>query len=138
MITYSLSGYKMMTLLPDVFTKRPQGSETDYVGIIVDSNNVPSLHTGERVYGKIAGMVPTTVPGSLSEYVVVGPGETTRCPPSLTVEEAAGYALVGLTAYVALFEVCGIQPGQSVFVNGGSHFHVYCRASECIQLRGMI
>jgi NADPH:quinone reductase-like Zn-dependent oxidoreductase len=114
----SLSGYKMMGLLPNVFTKIPRGSETDYVGVIADGTDT-SFREGQRVYGKIAGMIPTKVPGSLSEYVVVGPDEVTSCPPSLSVEEAAGLALVGITSYVALFEQCGVQPGQSVFVNGG-------------------
>ena len=107
-----------MTLLPNMFTKNPRGSETDYVGIIADNNDT-SFRVGQRVYGKIAGLVPTKVPGSLSEYIVVGPDEVTSCPPSLSIEEAAGLALVGITSYVALFEVCGVQPGQSVFVNGG-------------------
>jgi NADPH:quinone reductase-like Zn-dependent oxidoreductase len=58
------------------------------------------------------------------QSISLWPGEATRRPPSLAADEAARYALVGLTAYVALFEVYGIQPGQSVFV-GGSHLHVY-------------
>ena len=34
--------------------------------------------------------------------------------------EAAGLGLAGLTAYQALFKVAMLEPGQSIFINGGS------------------
>jgi NADPH:quinone reductase-like Zn-dependent oxidoreductase len=40
--------------------------------------------------------------------------------PNVKVTEAAGLGLAGCTAYHALFHVLKVEPGQSVFVNGGS------------------
>lgn len=34
--------------------------------------------------------------------------------------EAAGLALVGLTAYHSLFNIAKLEPGQNIFINGGS------------------
>lgn len=41
-------------------------------------------------------------------------------PPSLKTTEAAGIGLAGATAYHALFHDLKLEPGQSLFINGGS------------------
>ena len=44
----------------------------------------------------------------------------TARPSNISALEAAGVALVGLTAVYALYELANLQPGQNVFINGGS------------------
>lgn len=39
---------------------------------------------------------------------------------NITPTQAAGLAVVCLTAYNALFDVAKLEPGQSLFVSGGS------------------
>ena len=41
-------------------------------------------------------------------------------PDNLSTEEAAGISLVALTAFEGLVDVGKIEPGQSVFINGGT------------------
>ena len=41
-------------------------------------------------------------------------------PKNVTPTQAAGFPIAGLTAHQALLELGHLQPGQSVFVNGGS------------------
>lgn len=41
-------------------------------------------------------------------------------PPNVTATEAAGITLTAQTAYQALVEMARIEPGQAVFINGGS------------------
>lgn len=58
--------------------------------------------------------------GSLSEYAVVPAAAVALRPPTIDVSHASGIALAGLTAYQALFKDAGLEPGQKVFINGGS------------------
>ncbi len=41
-------------------------------------------------------------------------------PSNISAVEAAGIACVALTADHALFHIAQLEPGQSVFINGGS------------------
>ena len=41
-------------------------------------------------------------------------------PAHIKTTEAAGLSIAGATAYRALFRDAKLEPGQSVFVNGGS------------------
>ena len=41
-------------------------------------------------------------------------------PPNLKPTEAAGFGCAGLTAYQALIGYAKLQPGQNVFINGGT------------------
>ena len=58
--------------------------------------------------------------GALTEYLAVHTSNLALCPQNVTLTQAAGITLAGLTAYQALFDLGGLQAGQRVFVNGGS------------------
>ena len=58
--------------------------------------------------------------GALSEYTRV-PAQLIRAKPAyLKITEAAGLGLAGSTAYHALFVNFKLEPGQHLFINGGS------------------
>ena len=40
--------------------------------------------------------------------------------PNVSAVEAAGFTLAGMTAHNILFNLAKLEPGQSVFINGGS------------------
>lgn len=61
-----------------------------------------------------------TQQGSLTEYTRVSRKFVTPRPANVSPIEAAGVALVGLTVNYILFHLAKLEPGQSVFINGGS------------------
>ena len=110
------SGYKKMGLIPNVFIKRPHVAEMDFTGAIVDANDT-HFKNGDKVFGMIWS--DNKRQGSLSQYTVVRAEAVALRPNNLSVEQAAGLALVGQTVWQALFDVAHVESGQSVFVNGG-------------------
>ncbi|KAJ7615154.1 hypothetical protein DFH06DRAFT_1013654, partial [Mycena polygramma] len=54
-----------------------------------------------------------------AQYVVI-PASNLATMPNVFAVEAAGLAVVNATAYQALVETFRVQPGQTVFINGGS------------------
>lgn len=58
--------------------------------------------------------------GSMCEYARVPAQLVVPRAPNVKATEAAGLGLAGCTAYHALFHVLKVEPGQSVFINGGS------------------
>lgn len=58
--------------------------------------------------------------GTFCEYTLVPSQLILPKPSHIKTTEAAGMALVGATAYHALITVLGLQPGQHLFINGGS------------------
>lgn len=127
-----------MQFAPNFANKRPRTAEHDFTGTIVAIS--PSLTTsptssssphsqfrvGSKVYGLISGFPPSGA-GTLQEYLPIdispGPqskaGEISIRPERLSVEEASGAALAGLTSVVGLFDVGEVKDGDKVFVNGG-------------------
>lgn len=58
--------------------------------------------------------------GTLAELIAVDQDDLARKPQSLTMDEAAGIPLVGLTAWQALVEIANLRPGQKVLIHAGS------------------
>lgn len=58
--------------------------------------------------------------GALAQYLRCTVDLIVPRPSFLKPTEAAGLGVVGLTAYHALFNMAKLEPGQSVFINGGS------------------
>ncbi|EPS94590.1 NAD-binding protein [Fomitopsis schrenkii] len=114
-------GYKIMKTTPGFLVKRPYIPESDLAGVVVDANGT-TLKEGEHVFGWIPVEVPNTKarPGTLAQYTRVPADNLIPVPPGLTTVQAAGITLAAVTAYQALFDTGGLQPEQSVFVNGGS------------------
>ena len=113
------SGYKLMRMLPNSLFGRI--AESDFAGEVVDPNGCDRFKVGDQVFGTILSRVSLwTRQGALAQYVF-GPAETiAHRPESIPVKEASGIPIVAVTAYQALFEVGKLQPGQKIFINGGS------------------
>ena len=73
---------------------------------------VTGLEPGDEVYGE--------ADGAFAEYVCARDGEVGPKPANLTFEQAAAVPLAGNTALMALRDVAGVRPGQTVLVNGAS------------------
>ncbi|HEY8506497.1 MAG TPA: NADPH:quinone reductase, partial [Gemmataceae bacterium] len=73
---------------------------------------------GDRVWGSNQGVLGRQ--GTFAEYVCAGEEYLYPIPPGVSEKEAAACALVGITAHLGLFECAKLQPGEVVFVNGGT------------------
>ena len=58
------------------------------------------------------------VDGMLAEHVVLDEQDAVPIPSALSFEEAATLPCAGLTTWHALFETCGVRPGDTVLVLG--------------------
>lgn len=65
-------------------------------------------------------MTLKTRQGALAEYVSAPAKNVARRPENITPVQACGITLAGTTAWQALFDLGGLEEGQTVFVNGGS------------------
>jgi tumor protein p53-inducible protein 3 len=70
------------------------------------------LDSGERVMALLPG-------GGYAEEVAVHRGSVMRVPDVLSDEEAAAIPEVFLTAFLNLFLLARVQPGESVLIHGG-------------------
>jgi NADPH:quinone reductase-like Zn-dependent oxidoreductase len=78
--------------------------------------NVRAFKPGDEVFARPRdGRV-----GTFAERIAVDQADLALKPANLTMEEAAGVPLVGLTAWQALVEVGRVTPGQKVFIQAGS------------------
>jgi len=59
-------------------------------------------------------------PGSYAEYTVASVDRVAHIPESLGFDQVAALPVPALTAWQALFDRGGIQPGQQVMIHGGS------------------
>jgi NADPH:quinone reductase-like Zn-dependent oxidoreductase len=93
---------------------RVSGQGRDVAGTVeAVGSGVTELAIGDAVYGEISS-------GALAEYAVVPARLLSAMPASLTFEQAAVVPLSGNTALQGLRELAGVQPGQTVLVNGAS------------------
>jgi NADPH:quinone reductase len=80
--------------------------------------DVTRFKPGDRVWGTNQGLLGRQ--GTFSEYAAVDECWLYPTPDPVTDREAAALALVGITAHLGLFRDAQIQPGESLFVHGGS------------------
>ena len=73
---------------------------------------------GDRVWGSNQGLLGRQ--GTFAEYCCVGEQWLYPLPSGVAEKDAAAVALVGITAHLGLFWRANLQPGETVFVNGGS------------------
>jgi NADPH:quinone reductase-like Zn-dependent oxidoreductase len=110
-----------MRVLPNFIAKRPyDAAEIDLAGTVVLSKS--ALHSpGDKVYGYLdLGKQPQNKQGSLAEYTIADGAMLVKRPSGMSAVHCAGVPLTSLTAYMALFDIAGLEDGQTVFVNGGS------------------
>src|SRR5215469_4212129 len=78
--------------------------------------NAGDLSLGDEVYGLIA----FDRNGAAAEYVTVPAADLAARPRSVSHAEAASLPLAALTAWQALTDHAGLQPGERVLVQGGA------------------
>src|SRR5207244_10988081 len=79
---------------------------------------VQSFKVGDRVWGSNQGLLGRQ--GTCAEYAAVAEEWLYKIPPGVPDTEAAAVALTGITAHLGLFRCAHLQPGETVFVNGGT------------------
>lgn len=110
-----------MRWLPNWVAKRPASTEFDFSGIVVDANDTKSSN-GDKIFGwlDVMGYAFPTRQGTLSQYIKVPARMAALRPTHKAATETAGITLAALTAYQGLYATANVQPGQTIFVNGGS------------------
>ena len=81
-------------------------------------SEVRRFKPGDRVWGSNQGLFGRR--GTFAEYASVDERWLYPTPSKESDTEAAAGALVGLTAHMGLFLHADLEPGEVVFVNGGS------------------
>jgi NADPH:quinone reductase-like Zn-dependent oxidoreductase len=87
----------------------------DLAGVVeAVGEDVDTVAVGDAVYG-YSNMMRQ---GAYADYAVVGGGEVAAKPASLDFVAAASVPLAGMTAWQGLFDVGGLQAGQTVLIHG--------------------
>ncbi len=79
---------------------------------------VRHFRPGDRVWGSNQGLLGRQ--GTLAEYAAAHEDWLYPTPSGVDDPQAAAAALVGITAHLGLFRDAKLQPGETVFVNGGT------------------
>jgi tumor protein p53-inducible protein 3 len=79
------------------------------------------LAAGPHAHGwKIGDRAMALLPGGgYAEKAIAHSGSAMKIPAALSYEEAAGIPEVYLTAFLNLFELAGVKPGDNVLIHGG-------------------
>lgn len=87
----------------------------DVCGSVVSGG--PGLPVGRRVFG-----MPRfpALAGAYAEYLVAPADQLVPVPPGVDAHTAAAVPMVGLTAWLSLFGLGGLRPGQRVLVHGAA------------------
>jgi NADPH2:quinone reductase len=73
---------------------------------------------GDRVWGSNQGLLGRQ--GTFAEKVAVAEDWLYPIPEGVTEIQAVAAGLAGITAHLGLFRCANLQPGETVFVNGGT------------------
>ncbi|MCS7160719.1 MAG: alcohol dehydrogenase catalytic domain-containing protein, partial [Gemmatales bacterium] len=91
----------------------------DLAGTVVKLGpGVQRFQVGDRVWGSNQGLFGRQ--GTFAEYAAVREDWLYPIPAGVSEQEAAAVALVGITAHLGLFRCARLQPGEVVYVNGGT------------------
>ena len=91
---------------------------SDFAGeVAAVGDGVEEFDEGDRVFGTGLG---NDRQGTCAEYAVAPTDRVAPLPDGIGVREAAGVALVGVTAWRALVDHAGIEPAERCLVHGGS------------------
>ncbi len=90
----------------------------DLAGVVERSPAGSRFQPGTRVWGSNQGLFGRQ--GTFAEYAVVDEEWLYPTPDKVTDEQAAATALVGITAYLGVVQFTRLQPGEILFVNGGT------------------
>ncbi len=111
--TYVRSGLVPMEL------PKPFVVGCDFAGVVEATGlEVRQFRVGDRVWGSNQGLLGRQ--GTFAEQIAVDEAWAYPIPGSVTDEQAAAGALVGITAHLGLVREAALQRGESIFINGGS------------------
>lgn len=98
----------------------PKTTGSDLAGVVTDvGDGVEEYAEGDRVFatglhtGRFEG-------GSFADYATVPTDLLARLPETVSFQQGAAVALVGVTAWRALVHHAGLEPGGTAFVHGGN------------------
>jgi len=118
-------------LIPDLAL--PFVPLSDAVGeVVAVGRDVTRFRVGERVLGQVIADWPdgdapsvlhkktlgSSLPGVLSDYIVLAEDATVTAPASLSDSEASTLPIAALTAWTALVEASKPVPGETVLIQG--------------------
>lgn len=113
----------------------PKTTGSDFAGMVSETGaNVDEFDSGDRVCG--TGLHTTRFhQGSFAEYVAVPTDVITHLPESVSFEDGAAVALVGVTAWMGLVDVGGLEPTENCLVHGGTGGvgHVAVQLSNAVE-----
>lgn len=91
----------------------------DLAGVVEDQGHaVKRFKEGEEVFAYARR--PIIQHGTFAEYIALPESYLAHRPEKISMEEAGGMPLVGLTAYQSLFDAGDLQDGQTVLILGAS------------------
>lgn len=91
----------------------------DLAGTVVAKGpDARRFQVGDRVWGSNQGLMGRQ--GTFAEFCAVDEEWLYPTPPSVSDESVAACALVGITAHLGLFREAKLQPGETIFVHGGT------------------
>jgi alcohol dehydrogenase len=91
----------------------------DIAGVITEVGpGVTNVSVGDKVYGQ-ANIVAGNS-GAMAEYAATDASQVAKAPENLDFNQAASVVLVGASALEGLNQHINLQPGQKIFISGGS------------------
>lgn len=91
----------------------------DFAGeVVAVGPDVKRVKVGDRVWGSNQGLMGRQ--GSFAERIAVEEQWLYPTPEQVSDEAAAASALVGITAHLGLVQHARLQPGETIFVHGGT------------------
>jgi NADPH:quinone reductase-like Zn-dependent oxidoreductase len=91
----------------------------DVAGIVKETGfSARQFNDGDEVYAYARR--PSIQHGTFAEYIVLPESYLAKRPKSISMEEAGGIPLVGLTAYQSLFDAGNLKEGQTLLILGAS------------------
>jgi NADPH2:quinone reductase len=111
--TYIRSG---MVSMPQ---PKPTIPGCDLAGVVEKvAINAGRFKPGDRVWGSNQGLLGRQ--GTMAEYACVADEWLYPTPANVSDVDAAAASLTAITAHLGLFRCARLQPGETVFVNGGT------------------
>jgi NADPH:quinone reductase-like Zn-dependent oxidoreductase len=91
----------------------------DVAGVVEDrGHSARRFAKGDKVYAYARR--PVIQHGTFAEYISIPESYVAKSPEKLTMEEAGGVPLTGLTAYQSLFDAGDIKEGENLLILGAS------------------
>jgi NADPH:quinone reductase-like Zn-dependent oxidoreductase len=94
----------------------PMTAGSDVAGVVdLVGQGVDSFKHGDEVFGKASAGH-----GGYAEYTVVNSAQIAQKPKSIGFIESAAIPTAGLAAWQSLFDIAGLESGQTVLIHGAA------------------